>query len=180
MYCEAVSQYIEDGHARPIDEEDHKADMIRYLPHHGVLREDTATTKCRVVFNSSAKTHDGQSLNSCLLKGPKLQPDLGHVLFRFRRHRIGIMADINKMFLQIKLKRQDQNSHRFLWRNLHTHRSPEVYCMTRVTFGDTPSPFLSIATVQKHATEHEKDYPTATKEVCENMYVDDTSKMRVH
>lgn len=45
--------------------------------------------------------------------------------------------------------------------------------MTRVTFGDTPSPFLSIATVQKHAKEHEKDYPTATKEVFENMYVDD-------
>ena len=45
--------------------------------------------------------------------------------------------------------------------------------MTRVTFGDTPSPFLSIATVQKHAKEHEIDYPTAAKEVNENMYVDD-------
>ena len=44
--------------------------------------------------------------------------------------------------------------------------------MTRVTFGDAPSPFLSIATVQKHAKEHEKDYPTATKQVSENMYVD--------
>ena len=45
--------------------------------------------------------------------------------------------------------------------------------MTRVTFGDTPSPFLSIATVQKHANEHEKDHPAAAKEVSENMYVDD-------
>ena len=45
--------------------------------------------------------------------------------------------------------------------------------MTRVTFGDTPSPFLTIATVHKHAKEHEKDYPKATKEVCKNMYVDD-------
>ena len=71
MYCEAVSQYIEDGHARPIDEEDHKADKIRYLLHHGVFREDRVTTKCRVVFDSSAKTYDGQSLNSCLLKAPK-------------------------------------------------------------------------------------------------------------
>ena len=74
MYCEAVSQYTEDGHARPIDE-DHKADKIRYLPHHGVFRKDKATTKCRVLFDCSAKTYDGQSLNSCLLKGPKLQPD---------------------------------------------------------------------------------------------------------
>jgi len=66
-----------------------------------------------------------------------------------------IMVDIKKVFFQIKLKRKDQTSHRFLWKDLHRHRGPEVYCMTRVTFGDTPSPFLSIATVQKHAKEHE-------------------------
>ena len=94
MYCEAVSQYIEDGHARPIDEEDHKADKIRHLNRHGVFREDRATTRCRVVFDSSAKTYDGQFLNSCLPKGPKLQPDLGHVVIRFRCQRVGIMADI--------------------------------------------------------------------------------------
>ena len=31
------------------------------------------------------------------------------------------MADAKKMLLQIKLKCQDQNSHRFLWRDLHTY-----------------------------------------------------------
>ena len=139
MYCEAVTQHTEDGHARPIDEEEYNADKIRYLPYHSVFREDRATTKCRVVLDSSAKTYDVQSLNSCLLKGPKLQPDLGHVLIRFSFHRVGIMADIKKMFLQTKLKRQDQNSHRFLWRDLHIHREPEIYCMTRVTF-EAPSP----------------------------------------
>ena len=101
MYCAAVKQYIVDGHARAIDEEDDKADKIRYIPHHGVFREDRATTKCRVVFDSSAKSPDGVSLNSCLLKGPKLQPDLGHVLLRFRCHKIGLMADVKKVFLQI-------------------------------------------------------------------------------
>ena len=83
------------------------------------------------------------------------------------------MADIKKMFLQIKLRRQDQNSHRFLWRDLQSGRAPDVYCMTQVTFGDTPSPFLSIATVQKHAKEHGKEYPMAAKEVNENMCLDD-------
>ena len=74
-YCEAVNQYIEDGHARAIDKEDEKADKIRYLPHHAVFREERTNTKCRVVFDSSTKLADGVSLNSCLLKGPKLQPD---------------------------------------------------------------------------------------------------------
>ncbi|KAL9978335.1 hypothetical protein ACROYT_G015836 [Oculina patagonica] len=45
MYCEAVKQYIDDGHTRAIDEEDNKADKIRYIPHHGVFREERATTK---------------------------------------------------------------------------------------------------------------------------------------
>ena len=45
--------------------------------------------------------------------------------------------------------------------------------MTRVTFGDTPSPFLSIATIKKHAKEHENKYPKAAEEVKDNMYVDD-------
>ncbi len=71
------------------------------------------------------------------------------------------MADIKKMFLQIKLRRQDQNSPRVLWRDLQSDRAPDVYCMTRVTFGDTPSTFLSIATIQKHAKEHKKYYPMA-------------------
>ncbi|XP_068693031.1 uncharacterized protein [Montipora foliosa] len=113
MYCEAVNQYINDGHARAIVKEDSKADKIRYLPHHAVFREDRTTTKCRVVFDSSAKTADGVSLNSCLLKGPKQQPDLGHVIIRFRCRRIGLMAVIKRMFLEIKLKQEDQNSHRF-------------------------------------------------------------------
>ena len=50
--------------------------------------------------------------------------------------------------------------------------------MTRVTFGDTPSPFLSIATVQKHTKEHEKDRPIAAKEVSEKMYVDTVTGAR--
>ena len=44
--------------------------------------------------------------------------------------------------------------------------------MMRVTFGNTSSPFLSIATVQKHA-EDKEIYPLASKESLENMYVDD-------
>ena len=52
-------------------------------------------------------------------------------------------------------------------------KTPDVYCMTRITFGDTPSPLLSIATVQNHVLAHEEDYPVAAKEVKENMHIDD-------
>ena len=80
------------------------------------------------------------------------------------------------MFLQIKLKRQDQNTHRFLSRDLQRDHRRDVYCLTRVTFEDTPSPFLSIATIEKHAKNHESGYPKAADEVKANMYVDDLLK----
>jgi hypothetical protein len=172
-YCAAMNQYFTDGHAREIKEERKEDGVVRYLPHHAVFREDKATTKCRIVFDASSKTPDGVSLNACMLKGPKLQPDLVHVLIRFRCHRVALMADIKKMFLQILLTRKDQDSHRFLWRDLCMDETPKKYCMTRVTFGNTSSPFLSIGTVQKHTKDNAEDYPKAAQEILENMYVDD-------
>ena len=84
-----------------------------------------------------------------------------------------MMADIKKMFLQICLLKKEQNSHRFLWRDLAMNDPPKVYCMTRVTFGNTSSPFVSIATVQKHAKDNYDTFPTASEEIQDNMYVDD-------
>ena len=40
-----------------------------YLPHHGVLKESSTTTRLRVVFNGSYTTTSGQSLNDALGQG---------------------------------------------------------------------------------------------------------------
>ena len=42
-----------------------------------------------------------------------------------------------------------------------------------VAFGDTPSPFLSIATVQNYARENNSGYSKAADAVEDNMCVDD-------
>lgn len=74
-----------------------------YLPHHAVTREDKQTAKTRVVFDASARDSKGVSLNSCLKAGPALQPGLVSILLCFRKNQMGIMGDIEKMFLQIRL-----------------------------------------------------------------------------
>ena len=71
------------------------------------VRDDKTTTKCRIVFDASAREGNGVSLNDCVLPAPALQPKLASVLIRFRTNRIGLMADIEKMFLQSKLAPED-------------------------------------------------------------------------
>lgn len=78
-----MEKYFAEGHARII-REDETAERVRYLPHHAIYRMDKTTNKCRIVYDGSAQTSDGVSLNDCLLEGPNVLPDLVHVVTRFR------------------------------------------------------------------------------------------------
>ena len=67
-------------------------------------------------------------------------------LHLYSMHRVGMIADVEKMYLQIKLAPKDQDLHRYLWRDLKTKEAPKAYRMVRLTFGVTSSPFLAITT----------------------------------
>ncbi|KAL9970153.1 hypothetical protein ACROYT_G022481 [Oculina patagonica] len=180
-YKEAINKYVENGVAEevPCDEitlTDGRP--VFYLPHHAIIREDKQTTKTRVVFDASAKDSNGVSLNSCLEPGPALQPDLVGILLRFRKNVVGIMGDIEKMFLQIRLKEEDRDSHRYLWRDLDPQATPKIYRMTRVTFGVVSSPLLAIGTIQEHVKSCKETFPVASSEISRNTYVDDFASGR--
>ena len=85
-----------------------------YLPHHAVFRDEKTTPKCRIVFDASAREGDGVSLNDFVPPGHALQPNLASALIRFRTNRIVLIADIEKMFLQVKLAPEDRDVHRYL------------------------------------------------------------------
>ena len=180
-YREAINKYVENGVAEevPCDEvTPTDGRPVFYLPHHAVIREDKQTTKTRVVFDASAKDSNGVSLNSCLEPGPALQPDLVGIILRFRKNHVAIMGDIEKMFLQIRLKEEDMDSHRYLWRDLDPKATPKIYRMTRVTFGVVSSPFLAIGTIQEHVKRCKGTFPVASSEILRNTYVDDFASGR--
>ena len=73
---------------------------IHYVPRQAVVRKDATTTKLRIVYDASAKSHKSAvALNDCLEAGPSLNPLLFDILLRFREKRIAIVANIEKAFL---------------------------------------------------------------------------------
>ena len=106
LYKEAINKYVENGVAEEVPSDEitpTDGRPVLYLPHHAIIREDKQTTKTRVVFDASAKDSNGSSLNSCLQPGPALHPDLVRILLHFRKNHVGIMGDIEKMLLEIRL-----------------------------------------------------------------------------
>lgn len=92
-------------------------DNSYFLPHQGVFKESSTTTRLRVMFDGSSHLKDCKSLNEELCPGPALQNDLASILTTWRKHKIGFSADIEKMFRQIDVKPEHRKYQQILWLN---------------------------------------------------------------
>ncbi|XP_057320162.1 uncharacterized protein LOC130664288 [Microplitis mediator] len=79
-YCKVMREYIDLGHMVHVSD-NHEPGY--YMPHDPVIKAFSTTTKVRVVFNASAKSDKGISLNEVLLTGPTIQGHLFTILLRF-------------------------------------------------------------------------------------------------
>ena len=145
-----------------------------YIPHHAVITPQKNTTKVRVVYDASAKTKlSNKSLNECLYRGPIILEDLCGLLMRWRTHKIALVADIEKAFLQVGLQPIDRDAVRFFWlRDVTKPATDEniiTYRFTRIPFGVISSPFLLSATIAYHLNEIGTP---VSKKIKENIYVD--------
>ncbi|UYV83419.1 hypothetical protein LAZ67_23000951 [Cordylochernes scorpioides] len=134
-----------------------KEDIIKgryYLPQHPVIKEKICTTKLRVVFDASAKTDSGLSLNDALIPGPKIQQDLFHIILRSRIHPVAINADIAKMYRQITISQEDSEFQRIVWRN-DPHDKIKDYRLETVTYGTSCAPFLATRITKQLALDEQ-------------------------
>lgn len=141
-----------------------------YLPHFAVTHP--TKRKKRLVFDAAAK-FAGKSLNDRLLPGPDLLQSLFGVLLRFRQRPIAVVADIKEMFLQVKIRAEDRDSLRFLWRGDQRTENPRAYRMTSVIFGAACSPSSAIYVKNTNAAAFKEEFPEATLAVERNHYMDD-------
>ena len=148
---------------------------VHYLPHHEVIRVDKDTTKLRIVYDASARSgRNTPSLNDCLYAGPQLSPLIYDILLRFRVHKVALIGDIEKAFLNVSVHPRDRDYLRFLWIDEITSSRPklQVYRFARVAFGVSSSPFLLNATIRHHLSS--ADIPREFAErVLKSLYVDD-------
>ena len=147
-YASTLKEYGDLGHSEKVPDQDlaTPASQHFYMPAHGVVKEASTTTKLRVVFDASAKTPTGVSLNDTLLPTPSLYPLLTSVLNKFRLHKVALTSDISKIFREVVLDPQERNYHRFLrWSEDGTI---EDHRMRRLTFGISASPYLATQVLQ--------------------------------
>lgn len=95
-YTEGIHGYLDLGHALKVPMEE----LCHVIPHHAVIKESSETTKLRTVYDASAKTTNGYSLNDRMHIGPTILENLLFVLIRWRMGKIAITSDIEKMYRQ--------------------------------------------------------------------------------
>ncbi|GFT97533.1 integrase catalytic domain-containing protein [Trichonephila clavipes] len=165
-----MEEYQNLGHMTPLAS-DVKSPHY-FLPHHGVINDNSSRTKLRVVFDGSFKSTNGNSLNDILLTGKKLQSDIFLTLLKFRFFPIAFSADIAKMYRQILISQDDACFQQIFWR-----KSPEeplvIFKLNTVTYGTSCAPFLAIRTLKQLCEDEKHRFPQAAKLAKDHFYVDD-------
>ena len=87
-----------------------------------------------VVFDGAAEC-EGTSLNKHLLKGPNYLVSLSGVMLRYREHPVALGADIEKMYHQVRVREEDKQAYRFVYRAPGNNQAPRTYEMQVHVFG---------------------------------------------
>ncbi|GFW35054.1 integrase catalytic domain-containing protein [Trichonephila clavipes] len=178
QYSEILKEYESQGIIeRVLETEKPTVRAVFYLPHQAVFRQESLTTKMRIVFDASSHEDGQPSLNDCIWSGGNLNPNIFHLIISFRLNTIAITADIERAFLQISLRDEDRDAVRFLFPDIRSNQTDpykfQVYRFKRVMFGINVSPFLLSATIKHHIENYREQYPAATEMLDTRLYVDD-------
>ncbi|CAF4921378.1 unnamed protein product [Pieris macdunnoughi] len=170
QYTDFINKYKDLRHMSLVEKKG--SEIGYYLPHHCVTREHSETTKLRVVFNGSAKTSTGISLNDVMYTGPNLQQDLQSLILKWRSFRYVYTADVEKMFRNIDIFECDQKMQKIIWRDTQTQPLQE-YELTTVTYGTKAAPFLAMMTLKQLAMDERRRFPRAAEITEQAFYTDD-------
>ncbi|KAL4100913.1 hypothetical protein QTP88_020938 [Uroleucon formosanum] len=167
LYVQFMSEYISLGHMSVAT-----SPGRYFIPHHAVYRPAIDENKIRVVFDASAQSSRGPSLNNCLFTGPKLQQDIVDILTRFRVPKYVFTTDICKMYRQILILPEYRQFQHILWRP-SPHDELVEYELNTVTYGVNCAPYLALRVLQTIASDDCDNFEFVRNALTRQTYVDD-------
>jgi hypothetical protein len=174
-YTEVVERNIARGYATRVPPQQlaEGFEPRWYIPHHGVINPKKPE-KLRVVLYCAAE-FDGISLNSQLLQGPNLTEELAIVLTRFRQYPVAVAADVEEMFMQVRVAESDRGALRFLWWPAGDETGdPVEYQINAHPFGAKSSSFCASYALKRTVEDFGSLYDAFVGEVVlRNFYMDD-------
>lgn len=141
-----------------------------YLPYFSVIRKDALTTKIRNVFNASAPSANGVSLNDTIYPGPKLQTSIIQIITGNRQYEAIFGADAPMYFRQFDVKPEDAMIISILFRATPNVSIQEWY-LTTVTYGLDCAPWQSLRAKEEIAKRCQNDDVKRLLSKC--FYMDD-------
>ena len=172
-YSKTIEKDLQLGFVRIISREEllkTKEQKQWYLPHHPVVNPNKPG-KVRRVCNAASE-HHGVSLNSHLMTGPDLLLNLVGMILRFREEYCALSADIESMFLQVKVPDSDAKCLRFIWRK-NSDDVLKIYEYTRHIFGAKSSPTCASYALQRTISDNESSFPVSALKAKSSFYMDD-------
>ena len=113
------------------------------------------------------------------MKGPSSLNNLINILIRFRGYKVGLVADISKMYHTVLIHDDQKYLRRILWRPVEVWNTsfqenpPEVYNFNTLQFGDRPAGCIATSSLRNTAIMNQEFDPGAAQSIVEDSYVDD-------
>lgn len=108
-------------------------------------------------------------LKEILQVGPTIQQDLFVIIARFRQHQHVITVDITKMYQQVKLRADQRNLQRILWRS-ESNQPTRIYRLN--IYGMASALFLAIRCLHEIAHQYAQEVPIISNIIQNDYYVD--------
>ena len=174
----------------PTDEKDKNAlieqenlgESFHVLESHPVFTHDLTkqSHKLRLVLNcASVGGPQSKSINDFIYPGPCLLKEIPHIIIRFRMFPIAYSCDIQKCFLNIRVKEDQRRFLHYVWQFPPKEGDPnkkgtvKLMRFKSTAFGVISSPFVSNFVIRKHCELFERQFPEASAAVKQGCYVDD-------
>jgi hypothetical protein len=167
--CEnEVKKLLNQGFARKltVEERTNYTNKSNYVPIFFIKQKRT-----RMIWDMAAQI-DGIAINDHLMRGPNNYNSLLNIMMQAREQEILMIGDVAEMFHMAKLREEDTEALRFVFR-FSDEEELEEYKMLRLPFGAKCSPAIAQYLKEKIASEHQDSHPEASLAIAKSTYVDD-------